>query len=657
MKRLKKPLILLIITSLLLTISYFSIYLYAKKTPKLSIKGANGYYMYDIENKIYECGSEEWVTLNNISTDLKNATIASEDKNFYHHQGFDIKRIFKALFINVKNKSNSQGASTITQQLSKNLFLDFDKTWSRKIKEAFITIRLETHYSKDKILEGYLNTINYGGIFGIQNASNYYFGKNSKDLTLSEASILAGIPKNPTKYSPLINYEKSKERQKSILNAMVKNGYISKVEAEKAYEEKLKFAKDEKEDKQKMMMYYQDAVMDELSSIKSIPSSFIETGGLKIYTNLDTKVQKSLEESSNKNITNENIQLSAVVIEPKSGKVLALTGGRNYDKSKYNRATKAKRQVGSTIKPFLYYSALENGFTPSTTFTSEKTTFSFSDGKTYTPKNYNDKYANNTISLAAAIAYSDNVYAVKTHLFLGEEALPDILKRTGIANNFSNLPSLALGAIDIDMMSMTSAYAALANEGYKVKPYLISKVTDMDGNILYKNDYKPESILNKSTVFILNELLTTTYSPEFNDYNVPTCLSIFPKMTHKYAVKSGTTNTDNLIFGYNKELLIGLWTGYDDNKTVTSTDSSNIKNMWIDIMEENMKNKTDEETWYKKPNNVVGVAIDPISGKNASDSKKSKILYYIKGTEPTENKASLEDIIPTVKTDEEITEG
>ena len=637
---------------LLLSLTYFGIYLYAKYCPKLSIRGANGYNFYDINNELYTNGSKDWVNLDDISSNLVNATISTEDKNFYNHHGFDFLRIIKAMIINVKNKDTSQGASTITQQLSKNLFLDFDKTWSRKIKEAWITIRLESHYDKEEILEGYLNTINYGGIFGIENAAKYYFSKTSKDLNLAEASILAGIPKNPSNYSPLTNFDEAKKRQKSILSSMVKNNYISEYEANKAYEEELIFKNGDDGEDLKMLMYYQNAVMNELSSIRSIPSSFTQTGGLKIYTNLDMNVQKILEECSNKNITNENIELAGIIMNPNNGKVLALTGGRDYNKSEFNRAIKAKRQVGSTIKPFLYYSALENGFTASTTFTSEKTTFSFSGGKTYTPKNYNDKYAGGPISLAAAISYSDNVYAVKTHLFLGEESLPDILKRVGINNDFSNLPSLALGAEEIDLLSMMEAYGTLANEGYKIKPYFISKVTDMDGNVLYENNSKPESVLNKNTVYILNELLTTTYAKEFTDYNVPTCLSILPKMTHKYAVKSGTTNTDNLIFGYNKSLLVGLWTGYDDNENVTSSDSSNLKNMWVDIMEAYLDGKTDEETWYKTPNNVVGVAIDPISGKVAENSK-AKILYYIKGTEPTNEKTVLDDVIPTVKTVDE----
>ena len=464
---------------------------------------------------------------------------------------------------------------------------------------------------------------------------------------MAEASILAGIPKNPSKYSPLTNEKDAKERQRIILNAMVRNEYISASDAKAAYDTSLNYQGNIETDGFKMVKYYQDAVMDELENIDSIPKSFLDTGGLKIYTNLDNRAQKILEESADKNITNDNIQMAGVVMDPKSGKVLALSGGRDFSKSQYNRATKAKRQVGSTIKPFLYYSALENGFTASTTFTSEKTTFTFDNNKTYAPKNYDNKYPNKEISMAAAIAYSDNIYAVKTHLFLGDNNLTNILKRVGIEDKLSDLPSLALGAEEINLMEMMEAYASLASEGNKVIPYFIEKVTDMEGNVLYQHKQSLENILNKNTTYVLNELLTTTSAREFVDYNVPTCYNISPKMSRKYAVKSGTTDADNLIFGYNKDLLVGLWTGYDDNKPVDSRDSSNIKNTWVDIMEAYQKDR--EDTWFETPNNVVGVAIEPISGKIATNGNKAKILYYIKGTEPSNDKYSLDDVIPTIK--------
>ena len=648
-KKKKRKFIILFILLLIPILSYIGIYLYAGLTPKLAIEGANGYYLYDSNGDLYTgTASEDWVKLNGISDDLINATISVEDKNYYKHQGFDFLRMIKAFSIVVKSGEKSQGASTITQQYTKNLFLVFDKTWERKLKEAWLTIRMEAHYSKDEILEGYLNTINYGGIFGIENAAQYYFDKNSSELTLAEAAMLAGIPKNPSLYSPLADLDKAKHRQKVVLNSMVRNGYINQNEADFAYNTDLVYEKAEKEDSLKMLRYYQDAVMAELETIDSIPASFLDTGGLKVYTNLDLNAQKILEESAHKNIDKDDIQFAGVVMDPNTGKVLALSGGKDYNKSQYNRATQATRQVGSTIKPFLYYSALENGFTPSTTFISEKTTFTFDNNKTYSPKNYNNEYPNKPISLAAAIAYSDNIYAVKTHLFLGENNLVSMLKRVGINKKVNELPSLALGAEEINMMEMMRAYATLANEGNKVQPYFISKVTDIEGNILYEYTPNPENVLNKNTVYVLNELLTTTYAKEFIDYNTPTCYSISPKISRTYAIKTGTTDTDNLVFGYNKDLLVGLWTGYDDNKSVDSNDSSNIKNTWIDIMENYLKDKDDN--WFKTPNNVVGVAINPISGDLATDGKKARVMYFIKGTEPSK-KYSLDDIIPTIKTE------
>lgn len=644
MKITKKILIFFLVIIIAFILFYFGLYIYAKMSPSLPINGANGYHLYDSENTSLD--SSNWNDLDDIGQNVKNATVAIEDKNFYKHLGFDYLRIIKALMINFKARENMQGASTITQQYSKNLFLNFDKTWSRKIKEAWITIRLETHYSKEEILEGYLNTINYGGVFGIENASLYYFGKKSNELTLAEASMLAGIPKNPSSYSPITNPKAAKKRQKLILTAMVNNEYISEEEKNQALNETLNFIAEKDDSKSNMLMYYKDAVMDELKTIDSIPTSFLETGGLKIYTNLDNNAEKILEESINNNIKSDGIESAGIMMDPNTGKVLALSGGMNYSKSQFNRALSENRQVGSTIKPFLYYSALENGFTPSTTFTSEKTNFSLDNGKTYSPKNYNDEYANGPISMATALAYSDNIYAVKTHLFLGQNALVNMLKRVGINKNLKELPSLALGAEEISLIDMMNAYATIANEGNKIKPYFINKVTDMEGNVLYEYKPNPENILNKSTVYVLNELLTSTYSKEFIDYNYPTCYGISSKLTKKYAIKTGTTDTDNLIFGYNKDLLVGLWSGYDNNQKVNNSSSSDIKNAWVNIMESYLKDK--EDNWYKIPNNVVGVAVNPLNGSLATKDSKSRIEYFIKGTEPSSKKA-LDEAIPTVK--------
>ena len=335
-------------------------------------------------------------------------------------------------------------------------------------------------------------------------------------------------------------------------------------------------------------------------------------------------------------------------MNPNNGQIIALSGGRDYNTSQYNRATKSNRQVGSTMKPLLYYSALENGFTPTTTFTSEKTIFTFSENKTYSPSNYGDLYADKPITMAAALAYSDNIYAVKTHIFLGEETLVDMAKRVGIDNELSAIPSLALGSMEINIIEMMQAYAAFANEGYKIEPHLISKVEDKEGNIIYKTDEVKENILNKSIVYVLNEMLANTYSPDLIDYNYPTMVNYASRMTKKYAVKTGTTVGDRLIFGYNKDLIVGVWTGYDDNRGTPSDDMSISRNIWLETIEGCLEGKEDD--WYDTPNNVVGVLVDPISGKLAKNSTKNKkIVYYIKGTEPTISDSALDDVIPTIK--------
>lgn len=624
---------------------YSGIYLIAWIYPKLNINNSKNYYLYDKDSNLIS-GTDEYSGIDAISPYLKNATLSIEDRHFYTHGGFDYLRIGKAMFNNIKSGKTTEGASTITQQYAKNLFLDFDKTWKRKITEAWLTVRLEVHYDKDKILEGYLNTINYGGVFGIANASEYYFGKDALDLNLAEASMLAGIPNWPSKYSPYIDYEASKERQLVVLNSMVRDNYITKEEADNAYNEELNFVTKSTRKELDSVRYFRDSVISELNKISSIPNSLLTTGGLKIYTTFDPKAQEAIESTINQYIKSD-IQVASIIMEPNTGAILGLTGGVDYSKSQFNRATSSNRSVGSTIKPFLYYAALENGFTPSTTFTSEPTTFVFAENQTYSPTNYNDKYANKEISLAAAIAYSDNIYAVKTHLFLGENTLVETLKRVGITANLDSIPSLALGSQAISLIDMTSAYSTLANEGYKVKPYFINKVEDINGNVLYEYEPVKEAILNKSLVYVLDELLANTANPNFIDYSYPTSYMMMNRITKKYGIKTGTTEVDHLIIGFNKDAVVSIWSGYDDNRKLLDVDSYNNKYMWSDIIEKYLKDK--EEAWYDIPNNVVGVLVEPVSGKIATDKSKNKtIMYYIKGTEPSSD-YNLDDVIPTIK--------
>lgn len=613
---------------------------YVKFSPVLNINSTNSIMLYDVNDEVFFKGNEskEWISLDNVSNYLVEATIATEDKNFYSHFGFDLLRIVKASYINIINGEAVQGASTITQQYAKNLFLDFDKTWKRKWDELWYTLRIEANYSKNEILEGYLNTINYGhGKYGIENASKFYFNKSASELSLSETSILVGIPKAPSVYSPLINYDLAKERQLVVLNLMVKNGIITDEEANEAYDEELIFTQSTDEEEVTSIMYYKDAVLDELESIDAIPDSYSDTTGLKIYTNLDYSAQKNLEKTINETIPSEDlVQSAAVMINPETGGIVALIGGRDYEDSSFNRATDSARQVGSTMKPYLYYAALESGFTSSSAFTSEETTFTFSNEEDYSPKNYNNKYGNKPISMAAAIAYSENIYAVKTHLFLGYDALINVARRVGITAKLESIASLPLGTNEINIIEMASGYAAFANLGYKIEPHFIEKVEDLDGNVLYECKHNKEMVLNSSLAFILNNMLTCTYDSAFIDYNYPTAISLANKLTHTYALKSGTTDTDNWYIGYNSDIVTAVWIGYDNNTPLQSSQYKYAQNIWYKAIEFYENGKSNEDVWYEVPSNVSAVFVDPISGKPVTDDTSTKkLMYFLKGTEPS----------------------
>ena len=622
----------LLFNFILLIIITACLYLYAFITPKLDIKNANQFYIYDNnDDLIYQgSGNNEWVSLSDVSPYFIDAILCTEDKNFYKHNGFDFLRIGKAMFVNLKNGKIVQGASTISQQYVKNMYLEFDKTWKRKIEEALLTLRMEVHYNKDEILEGYINTINFGqGNYGIENASNYYFNKSAKDLTLEESIMLAAIPKSPSNYNPISNYNSSIKRSKLIANLMYDNEVISEDDLTNMFVNNIEIYGKKNEDNLNTLMYYQDAVYRELKNLKGIPDSLIEYGGIKIYTSLNMEAQKVMESNINKYVNKDDMQVASMIIDPHSGGIIALAGGKDYSVSQYNRAISAKRQVGSAIKPILYYAALENGMVSSSTFLSEPTSFMFSNDKIYSPANYNDKYANKNITMAAALAFSDNIYAVKTHLFLGEETLVNTAKRMGIKSTLDPIPSLALGTNELSMIDFARAYTTLASGGFKNELTFIERVEDLNGNILYKKEKTNELVLNESYTFILNELMTSTYNSNFIDYSTPTVMSVASKISNKYAIKTGSSGTDCWMVGYNKNMLMLVWNGYDDNREMVVNDGSISKNIWVDTVE----NIDVAKEWYDMPKNVVGLPLNAITGEQENDSTKINVFYYVNGSE------------------------
>lgn len=636
MKFLIKSFIFLFISFVVLLIG---LYTYAYLSPKLDLKTSGSLYLYDNKNDLIYQGSRsnEWANLEDISDNLKNAVIAVEDKNFYNHHGFDYLRIAKAMLTNIKKKSIVQGASTISQQYIKNLYLDFDKTWKRKAEEAMLTLELEVHYDKDDILEGYLNTINYGqGNMGIVNASSYYFNKKPSELTLEEAIMLAGIPKNPAGYNPVSNYEASLKRAWVVAKSMFNNGYIDEDTYNNLFKEKLEIFGQTKNNNLQMIMYYQEAVLNELSNIKEVPASLVNAGGLKIYTTLDLDEQTSLENNILNNKVDDELQVASVIVDPKTGAVKALTGGMNYAKSQYNRALKSKRQVGSTMKPFLYYAALENNMTMSSSFRSEETTFNLASGKTYAPQNAGNIYASKEITMAAALALSDNIYAVKTNLFLGVDKMIDVAKRTGINANLDEVASLPLGTSEINILDYATGYTTFASGGYQKELYFIEKIEDIDGNVLYEHEDLNRLVINPNYTYILNEMMTSTTNDAYVDYTTPTALNIASTLTHKYALKTGSTNTDYWIVGYNPDRLMMMWMGYDNNKEVNGNVRNNAKKIWALTIEESLNSIN--TTWYETPKNVVAIPLDAVTGKTTNNQNKVALYYYVKGTEPGVNK-------------------
>ncbi|MEJ9281108.1 PBP1A family penicillin-binding protein [Ureibacillus thermosphaericus] len=573
-----------------------------------------------------------WKELDEISPYLIEATIAVEDKDFYQHNGFDYSRIASAVLNDLKTRSKAEGASTITQQLARNLYLTLEKTWSRKIMEALYAYRLELFYSKDEILEAYLNTVNYGhGMYGAEAASRYYFGKSASDLTLAESALLAGIPKGPSIYSPLNNYDKAFNRQKLILSLMENQNKISSAEKERALSENIVLKNDQWTASKTIAPYFLDVVWQEATKILEEKKLNIREGGWIIKTTLNQAHQKAAEEAINKNMPDNELQVGLVSMDVETGQVTALVGGRNYRESSYNRVTQALRQPGSAIKPILYAAALENGFTPLTYLDVGETIFTYDDGRaTYKPQNVNGKFADGDMSMAQAIAISDNIYAVKTLEQIGYDKFREISERFNLRYSNKDNPSMALGTIENSLYDLTNAYNIIAAKGQYRKPTTILSIHNAEGELVYEyEEPSEEQVISEQDAFLLTQMMTGIFDPVFSDYSPATGVSLRSRMTHTYAAKSGTTVSDQWLIGYSPSITTGVWNGYDQGKTLSSSsDMSAHKQVWIDFMEAVHRDKPNES--FEVPKGVRGVMIDIETGKLATDACPKQRLMYLK---------------------------
>jgi 1A family penicillin-binding protein len=573
------------------------------------------------------------VPLKEISPSLLQATIAIEDRSFHEHYGFDWKRLAKAAYVDLTTMNLTQGASTITQQLARNLYLSHEKTWKRKIKEALLAIQLELHYSKDEILEMYMNQIYYGhSAYGAQAAAQTYFGKDARDLTLAESALLAGIPKGPTYYSPYVNFEKAKARQKLTLQSMQRAGFISAEQVEKAFAEPLKLKERGTENNgTETAPYFRDYIASLVKNKYGIDEKTFIHGGLKIYTTLDPIMQKKAEETIARNMPKDNpdLQVALIAMDPKTGQIKAMVGGRDYQKSQYNRVF-SQRQPGSSFKPILYLAALQNGFTPLTMMKSEPTVFTYDNGKQYIPKNFGDRYAHAYISMREAIKTSDNIYAVKTVDQLSPAKLVEQARSLGITSPMLAVPSLALGASPVSPYELTVAYSTFVNQGELVKPVAITRIEDSEGNVLVEEKTEKTRVADPVATALLTHMLQSVFERGGTAYRVA------HELSRPVAAKTGTTDYDAWLSGFTPQLVTTVWMGYDQNRKMDDIKEGYIsKVIWAQFMESALSDQP--PALFEMPAGVVSVYIDPGSGKLATENcPNPQLFYFAKGTEPQE---------------------
>ena len=620
--------------TVVLAIAALYFYLSTQSLPAASISQTSR--MLDLQGNVidtFHAGENRYsVSLDQISPYVIQATLAIEDRRFYDHIGFDIKGMARALVVNVQSMSTKQGASTLTQQLARNLYLTHERTWQRKVKEAVYTAQLEMKYSKDEILAMYLNQIYYGhGCYGIEAAAKHYFSKRAIDLSLAESAMLAGIPKGPKYYSPFHNMKAAKDRQYLILEAMIQEGSITQQEADDAYKEVLAFEPSRSSQDNGIAPYFRDYVRQIAVDELGIEEQLINEGGISIYTTLDPTMQEAAENTIRDKMPQSSEQQAALIaIDPRNGYIKAMVGGRSYADNQYNRVLASTRQPGSTFKPFLYLTALQSGFmSPTTHFMSEPTFFTYDEGrKKYEPRNFGDKYVFDYIDMRKAIASSDNIYAVNTIMTLGAEKVIETARKLGITSPMSPMPSLALGTYPISPLEMASAFGTFSNGGAHYKPVAILRIEDRKGHILYEAQPQFEQVITPAEAYVMTSLLESVFKEGGTGYRVAAAIK------RPVAGKTGTTAADAWMVGYTPELATAVWVGYDKDHKLTVAEAQRAAPIFAQFTEQALAAVPPKI--FPIPEGVVTVYIEPKTGRLAAASCPDKRLEtFLTGTEPS----------------------
>jgi len=602
--------------------------------------------------------------LGRVSKHLVRAILAAEDQRFYDHRGVDTVRVLGAVVANLRQGRRAQGGSTITQQLARQSFLTADKTVRRKIKEVILAAQIERTYSKDEILELYLNKVYLGdGLYGVEAASLGYFGKHAADLSLPEAALLAGLVKSPSTYAPTVSLERATARRAVVLQAMEAAGAIdgdalkSASEAEVVLEDTLR--RDEP-----YGLYFKEQVRIWL--VQRFGWERVYQGGLRVHTTIDLAMQRAAEDAVRKSLEDiegqrrraekrakkdeaedgdaSPLQAALVALDVATGEVRAMVGGRDFEESRFNRAVQARRQPGSAFKPFVFAAAIEAGYSPASVIERLDEPVMTLQGA-WTPE---DEHSTATaMTLRSALRMSSNRAAVRLLEDVGIERTVSYAKALGVGS-LPSVPSLALGSGEVTPLSLTAAFSAFANKGLLNDPLLVRRVVDVDDTVLYESRTEPRRVLSETTAFMLTSMLAdvinhgTAWKARRAGFLLPA------------AGKTGTTNDylDAWFVGFTPKLVTGVWLGFDQPRTIVANGYAGdlAVPLWARFMKE--ATKGDKPEWYSPPRGIIGVNVCRLSGHLPNDgcdavdvlkddgSVESRSMvyteYFIRGKQPAE---------------------
>lgn len=555
------------------------------------------------------------VPLSRISIHLQNAVISTEDPRFFGHHGLDFFGIIRATIKNVIYGRVVEGGSTITQQLARNLFLTRRKTIMRKLAEIVLAMQIERRYTKEEILELYLNQVYFGhNAYGIESAANLYYGKPATDLNLAESSLLAGLIRGPELYSPYRNFKGAKLRQIFVLNKLLEHGLADAREAKLAAIQSLDFSPKNLKRMGEVAPYFISHVLKEV--INRYGEDLVYHGGLRVYTTLDTSKQKIAEDVITRFVTQEGkkymfSQAALVSLDPRTGYIKALVGGVDFYESKFNRATQAKRQPGSSFKPFVYAAAMEQGISPGTIIMDSPTTFDVYPNRwnprgTWKPNNFDRKF-NGAVTLRYSLEKSLNIPVIKLLERVGIPTVIDLAKRMGIKSKIQPGLALSLGVSELTVLELTSAYGVFANSGIRVEPTAITKVDNRDGVTIFKHVIKERRAISTNIAAVMIDMMKGVLTRG---------TGVRGRIRRPAAAKTGTTEKfrDAWFVGFVPQLVTGVWVGNDDNKSMRGVAETAVcPRIWRDYNRKVLANEP--ILGFPKPEGLVRVNICQASGK------------------------------------------